>query len=166
MKPIAIVYGSTGNNTREVAKKLAAQLPGSTLMDVASLKISDLDAYDNLIFGTSTWGVGEIQDDWDGFLSQLKKSNMEGKIVALFGLGDSASFPDTFTNGMGILFKALQSTGCTFVGSVSTAGYDFEDSLSVQGDHFVGLALDEDNESEQTDARISAWLEVVLPGFK
>jgi flavodoxin I len=166
MKPIAIIYGSTGDNTKGVAKKLAAKIPDSTLFDVSSLKTNNLEAFDNLILGTSTWGLGDLQDDWDSFLPQLKKANLEGKVVALFGLGDSSSYSDTFVDGMGVLYVALQGKGCLFVGAVSTEGYSYDASKAERGDEFVGLALDEDNEYNRTDSRIEDWLEVILPNFQ
>ena len=58
-----------------------------------------------------------------------------------------------------MLYEDLQSTGCTFVGNrVSTDGYSYSSSIAVVDGCFVGLALDEVNESEKTDERIDAWV--------
>lgn len=166
MKPVAIIYGSTGDNTKGVAKKIAQKIEGSVLLDVSSVKLSDLDQYDNLILGTSTWGLGDLQDDWDGFLPELKKANLDGKTVALFGLGDSSSYSDTFVDGMGIIYETINNKGCTIIGAVSTAGYNYDASRADNGAEFVGLALDEDNEYNLTDSRLSDWLKEILPQFK
>lgn len=166
MKPTAIIYGSTGDNTKTVAKKISAKIADSRLIDVATLKVSELESYDNLILGTSTWGVGDLQDDWEGFLPELKKANLEGKTVALFGLGDSSSYSDTFVDGMGILYEAIQAKGCKIIGMVSTNEYTYDASRADNGAQFVGLALDEDNEYTLTDSRISAWLTDILAHFQ
>ena len=42
---------------------------------------------------------------------------------------------------------------------VSADDYNFEDSEAVIDGEFVGLALDEMNESDKTDERIDAWIE-------
>ena len=166
MKPTAIIDGSTGDNTKTVAKKISAKIADSRLIDVATLKVSELESYDNLILGTSTWGVGDLQDDWEGFLPELKKANLEGKTVALFGLGDSSSYSDTFVDGMGILYEAIQAKGCKIIGMVSTNEYTYDASRADNGAQFVGLALDEDNEYTLTDSRISAWLTDILAHFQ
>lgn len=166
MKPVAIIYGSTGDNTKGVAKKISAKIADSKLIDVATLKVSELESYDNLILGTSTWGIGDLQDDWEGFLPDLKKANLEGKTVAIFGLGDSSSYSDSFVDGMGIIYEAIQNKGCTIIGFVSTNGYSYDASRADNGAQFCGLALDEDNEYNLTDSRIGEWIKEILPLFQ
>ena len=167
MKKIAVIYGSTTDNTKSVAKQIVAKLSSfeTTLIDVANLKAEQLAQYSNLILGTSTWGAGDIQDDWDGFLPRLSGVDLSGKVVALFGLGDSGSYPDSFVDGMGQLFDALKDKGCTLVGSVSPDDYSYSSSNAVVDDVFVGLPLDEDNEADRTDDRINAWLAKIEPSF-
>ena len=81
--------------------------------------------------------------------------------MALFGCGDSQSYSDTFCDGMGEIYRELQGTGCNIIGGVSTDGYTYDDSTAVVDGRFVGLAIDDVNESEQTEARIDAWVEVI-----
>jgi flavodoxin I len=168
MGKIAIIYGSSTDNTASAAKKIAGKLSNKdlTLIDVSKLKsAAELAEYSGLILGTSTVGLGDLQDDWDGFLSEFKKADLSGKTVALFGLGDSASYPDTFVDGVGILYEAVKKNGANIVGRVPASGYTFDDSIALDGDEFVGLPLDEDNESDQTDKRISAWVAQIEPLF-
>ncbi len=168
MKPIAIIYGSSGGNTKSVADKLAKQL-GDTevvLFDVSKIKPADLEPYANLILGTSTWGSGDLQDDWDSFLPTLKAQKLTGKTVALFGLGDSSLFSDTFVDGMGILYETIRDKSCNIVGFVGTEDYDYDSSRAEEAGKLVGLALDEDNESEKTDIRIAGWVSAILPEFQ
>ena len=52
--------------------------------DIADSSIEDFSACDTLIFGVSTWGIGEIQEDWKDFLAGLKQPDLNGKRVAIF----------------------------------------------------------------------------------
>ena len=167
MKKIGIVFGSTTDNTRNAAQKIAGKLSGEevSIIDVSGLKAGDLDSYPNLILGTSTWGFGDLQDDWEEHLSVLTNSNLEGKTVAFFGLGDSSSYPDTFVDGVGILYEAVKDKGCNIIGEVPVDGYHFDDSKAAEDGHFAGLALDEDNEASLTDERIDKWITEILPLF-
>ena len=105
------------------------------------------ESYDALILGTSTWGDGELQDDWYDGIKVLKNANLSGKTIALFGCGDSESYSDTFCDGMGILFEDLKDS--------------YASSVAATDGKFVGLALDDVNESDRTDARVSAWTEML-----
>ena len=60
---------------------------------------------------------------------------------------------------MGILYEDLKDSGCVFLGNrVSTDDYTFSDSMAVVDGAFVGLALDEVNESDKTSGRIREWV--------
>ena len=48
---------------------------------------------------------------------------------------------------------------------VSTDGYTYDDSEAIDGDKFLGLALDEVNEDDKTEERIDAWLEAIKPSL-
>jgi len=167
MKQIAIIFGSSTDNTKTIAESIAQKLSEEdvVLLDVANLKSGDLDNYPNLILGTSTWGLGDLQDDWDTYLSNLKNSDLNDKTVAFFGLGDSSSYSDTFVDGMGILYEAIKDKSCKLIGNFPVDGYDFDDSKAVVDGLFVGVALDEDNESDKTDKRLNAWISSIQPLF-
>ena len=160
MKKTGIFYGSTTGTTESVARLIAEKLGVSPadVHDVSKLDAALAESYEALILGTSTWGDGELQDDWYDGIKVLKNANLSGKTIALFGCGDSESYSDTFCDGMGILYEDLKDTGCTFLGNrVSTDGYSFGSSIAVVDGCFVGLALDDVNESDKTASRISAW---------
>jgi len=122
-------------------------------------------ANENLILGTSTWGAGELQDDWYDGLKVLKSSNLSGKTIALFGCGDAESYGDTFVGGMGELYDSIKDSGTRFIGSVATDDYSFDDSAAVVGGQFVGLPLDDVNEDDKTDGRIEAWVAAISPNL-
>lgn len=153
-----IFYGSTTGTTEMVAEKVGALL-GADVMPAA--EIDKVENYDFVIFATSTWGMGDLQDDWFGALETLAGKNLSGKKVALIGVGDQASFGDTFVDGMGTIYEEIKDKGVTLVGKTSVDGYDFSSSKAVVDGEFVGLVIDENNQSELTEERIAAWVEKV-----
>ena len=98
-------------------------------------------------------------------MGTLEEMDFSGKKVAVFGLGDQESYPDTFVDGMGIIARAVAAAGGTIVGATSTDGFSFDSSEALDGDEFVGLALDEDNQSELTADRIAAWAGALKDSF-
>lgn len=157
MTKIAIIFGSSTGATEAVAEKIQAKFDGATLFNADGVSVNDIQEYDFLILGASTTGVGDLQDDWEVLLPKVAKMDLSGKKVALFGLGDSASFSTSFAGAMGQIYNALKGK-VEFVGSVSTDGYTFDDSEALIDGKFVGLALDEDNEYDLTDKRIEDWV--------
>ncbi len=153
-----IFYGSTTGTTEMVAEKVGALL-GADVMPAA--EIDKVENYDFVIFATSTWGMGDLQDDWFGALETLAGKNLSGKKVALIGVGDQASFGDTFVDGMGTIYEEIKDKGITLVGKTSVDGYDFSSSKAVIDGEFAGLVIDENNQSELTEERIAAWVEKV-----
>lgn len=163
MKKTAIVYGSTTGNTEKAAMLIAEEIgkDNITVFNVVRVTVKDLADFEVLILGTSTWGDGDLQDDWESFLPGLKNADLHGMTVALFGLGDSSSFDETYADGIGIIFEALKSTGANFVGACDPSGYSFRTSKAVINGMFAGLPLDEDNESDKTAGRIAAWVDSI-----
>ncbi len=156
-----IVYGSTTGNTETVARQIGGLMAGSTVHEVETVATADYENYDLLLLGTSTWGLGDLQDDWSASLQNLSEANLKGKKVALFGLGDQALFADTFVDGIRPIHDAAEAAGATIIGKWSTAGYDHAASAAVEGDQFLGLALDFENQSHLTAGRIEAWIRQV-----
>ncbi|WP_303911884.1 flavodoxin FldA [Bacteroides mediterraneensis] len=159
MKKTGIFYGSTTGTTESVARLIADKLgiAPADVHEVTQLNTALAESYEALILGTSTWGDGELQDDWYDGLKVLQGAHLSGKIVALFGCGDSESYSDTFCDAMGLLYEGLKDSGCTFVGAVDDSGYTYSASVAATDGLFVGLALDDVNESDRTDDRVSAW---------
>lgn len=157
-----IFYGSSTGNTEELAKEIASKLGigAGDMHDVASASAQEAAGYDCLLLGSSTWGSGDLQDDWYGFLDKLKKENLAGKKVGLFGCGDSASYPDTFCDALGVIHDELAGSGCTFIGQMDASGYPVDDSKAFAGGKVLGLVAD-DYEPAQTDGRLTAWTEAI-----
>ncbi len=160
MKKTLVVYGSSTGTCQAIAEKIGEKL-GTEVVDVASLTDGQVNETENLILGTSTWGAGELQDDWYDGVEKLKSADLSGKTVALFGCGDSESYSDTFCGGMEEIYSAVSEKGAKVIGEVSTDGYTFDDSAAVHDGKFVGLALDDVNEDDKTDERIDAWVDSI-----
>ncbi len=156
MKTI-IYYGSTTGTCEDLANRLATALGGATVKNASEIGSEAAD-YDLILLGTSTWGDGDLQDDWYDAVETLKGLPLAGKKVAVFGVGDCESYPDTFCGGMKALYDAAKEAGADVIGSVDAAAYNYSDSASVVDGRFVGLALDETNEADKTDDRIAAWV--------
>lgn len=154
----AIFYGSTTGTTEMVAGKVGELLGAEVL---SATEIDRVEEYDFVIFATSTWGMGDLQDDWYEALDKLKTKNLSGKKVGLIGIGDQFGFGDTFVDGIGTIYEEIKDMGINLVGKISTDGYSFSGSKAVVDDEFVGLVIDENNQSELTDERINAWVEKV-----
>ena len=164
MNATIVVFGSSTGTCEAIAEKIAQKL-GCEAIDVQNLTADVVNNNQNLILGTSTWGAGELQDDWYDGLKVLQGADLSGKTIALFGCGDCESYGDTFVGGIGELFNALKTSGATFVGAVDIDGYTFGDSEAVVDGKFVGLPLDDVNEDDKTDARIEAWIAVISPNL-
>lgn len=157
MSKTIVVFGSSTGTCEGIADKIAAKLGVETL-NVQDLTSDIVAANDNLILGTSTWGAGEMQDDWYDGVKVLQGADLNGKTIAFFGCGDAESYGDTFVGGIGELYNAIKDSGAKFIGAVSTDGYNFSDSDAVVDGKFIGLPLDDVNEDDKTDGRIDAWI--------
>lgn len=157
MADIKVIYGSTTGSTEAAAETIAGSF-GVSAINVASAAKTDFEA-DLLILGCSTWGIGELQDDWISGISLLESMDLNGKKVAVFGTGDQVGFAETYCDAIGILAAAAEGKGAVIVGKTSAAGYSFEHSAALQNDLLCGLALDENNQPELTAGRVAAWVE-------
>lgn len=164
MSKTIVIYGSTTGTCEAIAEKIANKL-GTETLNVQHLTTDIVDANDSLILGTSTWGAGEMQDDWYDGLKVLQQSKLAGKTIALFGCGDAESYGDTFVGGLGELYDGIKDSGARFIGQVPVDDYQFTESDAVRGGKFVGLPLDDVNEDDKTDARIDAWVATLSPNL-
>lgn len=164
MEKTIVVYGSSTGTCEGIANEIASRL-GVEAVSASDLTADVIAANKNLILGTSTWGAGEVQDDWYDGIKVLKAESLAGKTVAIFGCGDSSSYSDTFCGGMAEIYNAAKASGADIIGAVDASAYTFDDSEAVIDGMFVGLALDNDNEDDKTPARIDAWLASITPSL-
>jgi len=160
MAQIGIFFGSTEGNTERVVGQLQEALGGEAncvLHNVNSASSEDMQPYENLILACPTWEIGQLQEDWDSFIDEIESVDYTGKKVTYLGLGDADGYPDTFLDAMGIIHDRIKEKGATFVGAWPTEGYNFTESKGVVNGKFLGLAIDEDNQKDQTAARVQKW---------
>jgi flavodoxin I len=159
-KKIGLFYGSTTGKTESVAEIIRDEFGGDfiTLNEVSQVNADDFEEYEYIIVGCPTWNIGELQSDWEGLYQELDDVDFSGKTIAYFGTGDQIGYADNFQDAMGILEEKISEKGGKTIGYTSTDGYDHNESKAIKNGKFVGLALDEDNQSDLTDKRIKAWV--------
>ncbi len=62
---------------------------------------------------------------------------------------------------MAIIHQKFSALGAKLIGRWPTEGYDFSKSKAVDGDEFICLAIDNDNQADLTKERVSTWLEQI-----
>lgn len=160
MANIGIFYGSMTGNTQGVAEKIQAIFgQDADMYSIADVAADTLNMYQYLLLGSSTWGIGELQDDWYDGLEKLDKVDLSNKTVALFGTGDPDGYPDSFVDAIGILYEKVIAKGAAVVGFWPTDGYEYDASKAEKDRRFVGLVIDENNQSHLTEERINKWVE-------
>jgi flavodoxin I len=165
MARIGIFYGSSTGNTEVVAEKVSALLgPDAEATNIDAASKEDIEQYDYLIFGTSTWGIGDMQDDWEDFIEVLEEVDFGKKKVAFFGLGDQVNYTESFVDGMGAIHDAIYDR-VNIVGAWPKEGYTFDESAAVKNGKFIGLALDKENQQDLTDDRLKKWVEMLKKEF-
>lgn len=160
MNATVVIFGSTTGTCETIAKNIAEKI-GCEAINVQDITAETIEENKNLILGTSTWGAGELQDDWYDGLPVLQNADLNGKNIALFGCGDCESYSDTFVGGIAELYNGIKDSGANFIGSVSTDGYTFDDSEAVVDGKFIGLPLDDINEDDKTESRIEEWIQQI-----
>lgn len=162
MKKYGLFYGSATGTTANVAKEIgkALNMDKDDIINVAEASPEMFGDYETLILGTSTWGDGEVEDDWYDILAGVQALSLQGKKIALFGCGDE-TMADTFCNGVAELYDRLKETGAEFIGEFDVDGFDFNESKSVKDGMGIGLLLDEVNHSDLTADRIARWIETI-----
>ena len=145
MKTIGLFYGTTGGRTKKVAEMIQKEFGGKAveLWNIKDITTQDVLKYNNLIFGTSAWGIGDMQDDWEIFIEDLAELDLTGKKIALFGLGDQKKYPGSFADGLGTLYCRMPNKE-DIIGSWSLKGYDYYFSSAEKDGKFVGLVIDAD----------------------
>jgi len=165
MKNIGIIYGSDGGYTENVCKRLA-DLFGTKrvdLIEVVDANVEQISSYDYLVFASSTWHDGHLQDDWNDFVDVLDKIDFSSKTIALLALGDQDGYGATFCDSLGLFYEKVKEG--KVVGATLTDGYDFEESIGIIDGKFIGLCIDEDNQDDMTDVRLKNWYEAIKKNF-
>ena len=120
MSNAIIVFGSTMGNTKRLTEGVAEGLREGgvevTVKDVVNADVEELNEYDLIVLGCSTWGAGDLQDDFIDFYEKMTGlPSLEGKKAAVFGPGDSDMYPDTFCEAVDKIEEHLKELGADLV---------------------------------------------------
>lgn len=158
---IGLFYGSTTCYTEIAAEKIQSALThySVVLHNIRDVPLTEIDNFDIIVLGISTWDYGEIQEDWEAKWEDIATLNLENKIIALYGMGDQIGYSEWFQDALGMLHEQVLAAGGYCIGYWPNEGYEFAQSKALTEDksQFVGLALDEDNQYDLSDERITLW---------
>ena len=88
MEKVKVIFGSTTGNTANAARQIAAAF-GVKPVNIANAGPADFDA-GLLILGSSTWGVGELQE-YPVYLAVCCKYGCVGGIRHRLAAGEAAA---------------------------------------------------------------------------
>ena len=167
MSKIGLFFGTQTGKTESIAEMIRDEFGASEIdmHDMSQTDVSDFDGYTKLIIASPTWDIGELQSDWDAFFPELDRMDFKGKTVAYFGTGDQVGYADNFMDAVGILEAKISARGGKTIGYWSTEGYEHTQSKAEKDGKFVGLAIDEDNQSDLTDERVKIWVTQIKKEF-
>jgi flavodoxin I len=167
MSKTAIIYSFNTKKTGKIAERVRDAFGEDQVEMVNAEEITEEQflSYDHIIMGVPTWFDGELPNYWDEFVPALEDLDLQGKKIALFGLGDQKGYAENFLDGMGIMADILEGQGATLVGFTSTEGYEFESSRAQRGDQFAGLAIDYENQGSMNKQRVAAWVDQLKNEF-
>lgn len=126
MSKAIVIFGSTTGNCENMAEIIEAKLKSAgwdvTIKNVVDASAAEVADYDLILLGSSTWGDGELQDDFIDFELALSNVDLAGKKAAVFGCGET-SWPE-FCAAVDIIEERVKGCGAT----LTTEG------LKVDGD--------------------------------
>lgn len=167
--PIGLFYGSSTCYTEMAAEKIQQQFPEGCVdvFNIADTPIATMNQYKQLILGIPTWDYGELQEDWEDHWDELDTLDLSSTTIALFGLGDQVGYPEWFLDAMGYLHNKMVVQGAKAIAYWPNEGYEYDESQALTDDKkfFFGLALDDENEFDKTDTRISQWCDLIKQHF-
>ena len=167
MSKIAIIYSFNSNKTAKAGEKIAEAYGADYLELVNAEEITDelFLSFDRMILGIPTWFDGELPSYWDEFIPALEDLELKGKKIAIYGLADQKGYPENFADGVGIMAKVLLAKGAELIGHTANENYTFEASAALDGDQFMGLILDQENQARLSQKRIEEWVEQLKQDF-
>jgi len=165
---IGIYFGSSTGNTENVAVLIKSNLPHCDvdIIDTAYPDYPSINKYDKIIFGVPTWGIGDLQEDFEAFLNHVKEAAPYNKPIAIYGLGDQNTYTDSFADALATVYQEVVDMGFTVYGKWSSKGYKFEASKAEENGKFPGLVIDEDVQPDKTKNRVKEWTEQLIKEWK
>ncbi|PID93592.1 MAG: flavodoxin [Bacteroidetes bacterium] len=161
MHKIAIICSFNTIKSKRVAEIILEKLgkDQAELVNAEELTTEKFLSYKRAILSIPTWFYGELPNYWDEFVPAIEEEDLTGYTYHIYGLGDQKKYPYNFVDAIGVMATFLEERGATIEGAVESKGYTFEESKALRPDGlFYGLPLDDDNEAEKTEERITNWL--------
>ena len=167
MKKIGLFYSFNSKKTARIAGIIHNNF---TSDDVQDVNVDDINKgnfpdFDNMILGVPTWFDGELPNYWDELMPALEEIDFSAKKIAIFGLGDQKGYPENFCDAIGIMALFFEEKGAQIVGKQPLTSYTFEASKAVRNNEFLGLPLDQENQSRLTASRIESWVAILKNEF-
>lgn len=168
MKKIGLFYGGTTAKTAVVALKIQEAFAENevVLIPIEGATRKEFESFDNIIAGTSTWFDGELPTYWDEFMPEIESIDMTARKSPYSGSETKNAIPTISSMGIGILAEAFTKSNAELIGFMPVNDYHFTQSRAVKEGHFLGLPLDIENQSEQTEERILKWVAKLKKEFQ
>ncbi|MEA1919686.1 MAG: flavodoxin [Campylobacterota bacterium] len=162
MASVGIFVGSSSGITQSAGEKLEELFEGSELINMEEDydDLEQFDEFDVLLIGSSTWGQGDPQRDWVDPLYEMENEepDFSGKKVAFFGAGDQDTHGEEFVSALAKMKEVFTTLGAdTEYGYWSTDGYNYKASHAEKDGKFCGLAIDDINQEDLTEDRVTQW---------
>jgi len=168
MSKTGIFYSFNSTKTAKAAEKIKEAFgPDFNIVPVNAEELTEelFLSFTNLIMGVPTWFDGELPNYWDEFVPALEDLNLNGKTIAIFGLGNQVEYPENFGDAVGIMAELVQTRGAKLIGYTSNEGYSYESSRVVVDSKFAGLILDQETQPRQSKERIENWVNELKSQF-
>ncbi|MBE3021361.1 flavodoxin domain-containing protein [Campylobacter sp. 7477a] len=154
MSKVAIFYATGKGDTKKACEYLGGKL-NAKVLPVNEVTKAVFEEQDILILASSSYGFGELHDDWKNKLSELKEANLKGKKVAIVAVGNQERHADSFVSGVVDFLPCIKDA--ILIGQSELDGYKFDSSSAFINGKFIGLALDTKGDKEY-EARIDKWV--------
>lgn len=172
LKAVGLFYTPAGGAVHRIARQIKHKITGHKveMWNIADVQPEKLLDYRNIILvcsslGRSAW-EREQKDKWALFMPGVRMLLLDGRKVALVGLGDHVTYPGHFVDGMGDLADVVLDAGATLIGRTPSVDYIFDKSRAFRDGLFVGLPLDEDYEADKTEERLDKWVALLVSEFQ
>ncbi len=161
MDKIAIIYSFNSTKTAKAAEKVKEAFgPDFNIVPINAEELTEelFLSFKNIILGVPTWFDGELPIYWDEFVPAIEDLNLNGKIIAIYGLGNQVEYSENFGDAVGIMAELVEKRGASLIGYTSASGYNFESSKALKNNTFVGLILDQETQPRLSKDRIENWV--------
>ncbi|TYR82054.1 flavodoxin [Priestia megaterium] len=117
MEDVLLVYASMSGNTEAIADIIEEVLKEHSVnvrrAEVYEIDTRDIESVPHIIFGSYTWGDGELPDDFLDFYDEMDEIDFTNKKVAVFGSGDTSY--DIFCGAVDLLEEKVKKLNGTIM---------------------------------------------------